>query len=257
MAIITLTTDWGTSDYYLAAVKGTILSYLPDATIVDISNHIPQYDLAGAAFNLRNCYRNFPQGSLHIIGVNTEESIETPHIVAKMNGHYFVGCDNGVFSMLFDEFPEEVIEIEVPQDSDFFTFSTRDRFVKVAVHILKGGDLDSLGGRREFINQRMLFQPTVTETAIKGLVMHIDAYGNLITNISYKLFKQASKNRTFEIYFNSYRIRKIHTQYREVGVPELVALFGSHNFLEIAINQGSAATLCGMMRNSPVYINFL
>jgi hypothetical protein len=256
MAIITLTTDWGTSDYYLAAVKGTILSFLPQTTIIDISHHIPQYDLSSAAFTLRNCYRNFPSGSLHIIGVNTEESIETPHVVIHHNDHYFIGCDNGIFSMLFDEIPSEIVEIEVPQDSDLFTFSTKDRFVKVAVHILQGGYLDDLGGRRSFINQRMLFQPTVSELSIKGLVMHVDSYGNLITNIPQKLFKQVSKNRPFEIYFNAYRIKELHTQYREVDVPELVALFGSHGYLEIAINQGNAASLCGMSRNSAVYINF-
>jgi len=256
MAIITLTTDWGTSDYYLAAVKGTILSFLPQTTIIDISNHIPQYDLSSAAFTLRNCYRNFPSGSLHIIGVNTEESIETPHVVIHHNDHYFIGCDNGIFSMLFDEIPSEIVEIEVPQDSDLFTFSTKDRFVKVAVHILQGGYLDDLGGRRSFINRRMLFQPTVSELSIKGLVMHVDSYGNLITNIPQKLFKQVSKNRPFEIYFNAYRIKELHTQYREVDVPELVALFGSHGYLEIAINQGNAASLCGMSRNSAVYINF-
>lgn len=256
MAIITLTSDWGTADYYLAAVKGAILSRLPNATIVDISHHIHHFDLAGAAFTLRNCYRNFPQGTLHIVGVNTEESIENPHIALKANGHYFIGCDNGLFSMLLDEEPEEIVEIEVPQDSDFFTFSTRDRFVKVAVHILNGEPLDALGDRREKVNQKILFQPTVTDDAIKGLVMHIDAYGNLITNISHKLFKKVSRNRQFEVYFNTYKLKKIHTGYMDVPVPELVALFGSHGYLELAINQGNAATLCGMFRSSPVYINF-
>ncbi len=257
MGIITLTTDWGTSDYYLAAVKGSILSMLPGASIIDISHHIPQYDLSAAAFTLRNCYRNFPEGSIHIIGVNTEESIETPHVVIHHNNHYFIGCDNGVFSMIFDNTPTEIVEIEVPQDSDLFTFSTKDRFVKVAIHIMRGGQMDDLGGRRSQINSRMLFQPTVSDTSIKGLVLYVDSYGNLITNISHKLYKQVSKNRPFEIYFNAYRIKELHTQYREVDVPELVALFGSHGFLEIAINQGNAASLCGMARNSAVYINFL
>lgn len=256
MAIITLTSDWGTSDYYLPAVKGAILSQLPQVSIIDISHHIRQFDLESAAFTLRNCYRHFPEGSIHIIGINTEESIENPHVVVKANGHYFIGTDNGIFSMIFGDQPIEMVELDIPMDTDYFTFSTRDRFVKAAVLISKGEPLASLGEPRETPNARMLFQPTVSQNHIKGMIIHIDAYENLITNISESLFKAERKNRKFEIYFSGYRIRKISSAYTDQAVAELVALFGSHGMLEIAINHGKAASLCGMERTNSIDVNF-
>ncbi len=257
MAIITLTSDWGTSDYYLAAVKGTILSQLPEAVIVDISHHIKQFDLEGAAFTLRNCYRQFPKGTIHIVGVNTEESIENPHVVIKVNGHIFIGADNGIFSMIFGDAPVEAVELDIPLDSDFFTFSTRDRFVKAAILLIRGEPLSSLGEPRHKLSPRILFQPTVSQNSIKGMVIHVDAYENLITNIPEKLFREQRNGRKFEIYFSGYRINKICTAYTDEGVAELLALFGSHGLLEIAINHGRAASLCGMERTNPVDINFL
>lgn len=256
MAIITLTSDWGTSDYYLAAVKGTILSQLPDAIIVDISHHIKQFDIEGAAFTIRNSYKSFPPGTIHIVAINTEESIEHPHIAIRSGDHFFIGTDNGIFSMILGDTIDEAAEIDIPQDSDFFTFSTRDRFVKAAVQLAKGIAVADLGEARKQITPRILFEPVSGPDQIKGMIMHIDAYENAITNIPYKLFKSIRKQRQFEIYFAGYRIQKIQTGYMDVGVADLLALFGTHGMLEIAINQGKAASLCGLERYTPVSIRF-
>ncbi|HMM12229.1 MAG TPA: SAM-dependent chlorinase/fluorinase [Bacteroidales bacterium] len=257
MSIITLTSDWGTSDFYLAAVKGTILSSLPEVTIVDVSHHIRSFDLESAAFTLRNCFRSFPRGTVHIVAINTEESINHPHVVMKFEGHYFIGADNGVFSMIFgDAQPEEVVEINVLQDSGYFTFSTRDRFAKVAVLLLKNTPLAELGVPRQSITRKFLFEPVVSGNVIRGQVTHIDAYENAITNISSQLFKREQRNRKFEIYFAGYRITKIDKGYQDVGVADLVAIFGTHGMLEIAINQGKAASLCGLERTTQVTVTF-
>ncbi|KAF0130571.1 MAG: hypothetical protein FD155_1381 [Bacteroidetes bacterium] len=257
MAIITLTSDWGTSDYYLAAVKGTILSQLPDAVIIDISHHIKQFDIEAAAFTVRNSYKSFPPGTIHIVSVNTEESIEHPHIAIRSGDHFFIGTDNGIFSMILGDAIDEAAEIDIPQDSDFFTFSTRDRFVKAAVQLSKGVPVASLGEPREKITHKLLFEPVTGTDHLKGMVMHIDAYENAITNIPYKLFKEIRKQRPFEIYFAGYRLQKIQTGYMDVGVADLLAIFGTHGMLEIAMNQGKAASLCGLERNTPVSIRFL
>ena len=127
MAIITLTSDWGSSDYYAAAVKGEILSQLPNATIVDITHEIAPFDSIGAGFALRNCYPSFPEGTIHIIAVETVEDRKTPHIVVKAHGQYFIGTDNGVFRQIFNEF-EEAYCITALQDSPSFNFCERDRF---------------------------------------------------------------------------------------------------------------------------------
>ena len=258
MSIITLTSDWGTSDYYLAAVKGTILSQLPDVNIVDISHHIQAFDVEGAAFTIRNSYQSFPSGTVHIIGLNSEESLESPHVIVQVAGQYFIGADNGIFSMMFEpDQIEAIIEIDIPQDSVFFTFSSRDRFAKVAVQIIKGTPLDDLGEAVENCNRRILFQPTTSANSITGLVIYVDAYENLITNISEKLFRKLKNGRSFEIYTSGYRLRKIHSGYMDVGTADLVAIFGSHGMLEIAINQGKASSLCGIGRNASVAITFL
>lgn len=256
MAIITLTSDWGTSDYYLAAVKGTILTQLPGAVIVDISHHIKQFDLEAAAFTVRNSYKNFPPGTIHIVAVNTEESIEHPHVAIRSGDHYFIGTDNGIFSMILGEAIHEAAEIDIPQDSDFFTFSTRDRFVKAAVQLARGVPVSSLGEAREKITSKLLFEPVSGPDYIKGMVMHIDAYENAITNIPFKLFKEIRRQKAFEIYFAGYRLQKIQTGYMDVGVADILAIFGTHGMLEIAMNQGKAASLCGLERYTPVSIRF-
>ena len=143
MAIITLTSDWGTSDYYTAAVKGVILSQIPNATIVDISHEISHYNIAEAGFIMRNCYRNFPDGTIHILAVETIESDQNPHVVVKAKGQYFVGTDNGIFSHILDNEFDEAVYIDVEQDTNLYTFSTRDRFAKVAIMIAKGEPLKS------------------------------------------------------------------------------------------------------------------
>ncbi len=257
MAIITLTSDWGTSDYYLAAVKGAIYSQLPDAIIVDISHDIKHFDLEGAAFTLRNCYKNFPKGTVHIIGINSEESVDIPHIALESNGYFFIGADTGIFSMILDQQADQMYHLDIPSDTGFFTFSERDRFVKAAVHLSKKLPLSQLGDPYEQLNAKLLFQPTTDGQSIKGLVVYIDSYENLITNISERLFRTEQRGRTFEILFSIYKIRHIRTSYLDVSVPDYLALFGSHGFLEIAINQGNAASLLGMERNSPVQVNFL
>lgn len=256
MAIITLTSDWGTKDYYLAAVKGRILSQLPDVTIVDISHDIPAFDKNCAAFTVRNCFNNFPKGTVHIIAVESEESIENPHVAISAYGHYFIGTDNEMFSMLLDNHFDEMVTIDIPLDTDYYTFSTRDRFVKAAVHLIQGGCLSDLGQPHDNLNKCLLFQPTSNGQSITGMVVYIDSYGNGITNISNKLFNDEAKGRKFEIYVNNYRITAIRTGYLDVPDSCLLALFGTHGFLEIAICRGNASSLCGIRMNSQVTIRF-
>src|SRR5512138_1750299 len=145
MAIITLTSDWGLRDHYIGSVKGAILRQHPEAVIVDISHLVEPFNLNQAAFIIRNSYRSFPKGTIHILGINEEASIETPHTLVLHEGHYFIGADNGIFSLIFDEKPEQILEIDVVQDSDYYTFPSRDVFAKVACHIAQGLPYEELG----------------------------------------------------------------------------------------------------------------
>lgn len=256
MAIITLTSDWGQADYYVAAVKGAIFSALPDATVIDITHNIEPWDIASAAFIIRNCYKNFPEGTIHIIAVETEESADKPHIALKADGHYFIGTDNDIFSLILGDLPYEAVTIEVIQDSDFFTFTTRDRFVKVAAMIAKGLPFNEIGKPYPQIRKCVTFQPTIDGNSIHGIVTFVDSYENIVTNITKELFDKVRNGRNFEIRIGKYSIDKVCRSYTEVAIPDIVALFGTHGFLEIAINHGKAASLLGLSRDSSVDIIF-
>ena len=258
MAIITLTSDWGIADYYSAAVKGVILSQIPNATIVDISHEVAHYDIAQAGFIIRNCYRNFPEGTIHILAVETIESDQNPHVVVKAHGQYFVGTDNGIFSHILDNEFDEAVYIDIEQDTNLYTFSTRDRFAKVAVMIAKGEPLSNIGARREQLNDGGLFCATVKNNIIEGIVMHVDAYENLITNISKSLFEEVGKGRDFVIKVKGdlYTIEEISDCYDDVDPLDPVALFGTHGFLELALNHARMSSLWGLDVRSTIQVVF-
>ncbi len=257
MAIITLTTDWGLKDHYTGAVKGAILSLLPDVTIIDITHEIPTFDIEPASFVIKNCYNNFPKGTIHIIGINTEASLETPHIAVLYDGHYFIGADNGFFSLIFKKKPEKIIELTITQDSDYFTFSTRDVFVKAACLIIKGSKLEDLGIEKNSLNEQFHLNPVIEANAIKGNVIYIDSYENVITNITEELFHEVCKGRTFSISFRSgYEINSFSHAYKDVDPGEKLALFGSSGHMEIAINLGNASSLLGLKMKDSVRIDF-
>lgn len=257
MPIITLTSDWGLKDHYLAAVKGSILKRLPVCTIVDISHSIPPFNIEQAAFVVKNAYPYFPDGTIHIIGINTEESDKLPHTVIEIDNQFFIGTDNGIFSLIFDKQPDRILELNIPQDSDFFTFSTRDRFVKAAIHIAQNKPLKELGEAKSKLNEKMLFKPVTDQNNIKGHVLYIDGYQNIITNIEESLFKEIGRGRKFSILFRTYTITKISKSYTDVAPGEIVALFDSNRYLEIAMNQGNAAGLLGLDYKDMVRIEFI
>jgi S-adenosyl-L-methionine hydrolase (adenosine-forming) len=255
MPIVTLISDWGLKDHYLGAVKGALHQQVPGTEIVDISHTIQPFNLNQAAFILRNSYKNFPEGTIHIIGINTEASIETPHTLVVKDGHYFIGADNGIFPLIFSK-PDSVIELDVIQDSDYFTFSARDVFVKVAAHIASGKPLEALGRPRKGVVTKISFQPAVSENLIRGTVIYIDNYENAFTNITEEFFRSIVKNRKFVITFRSttYRITRLSKSYKDVVEGEMLALFSTTGHLEIAINQGKASSLLGLKIDQPVLI---
>jgi S-adenosylmethionine hydrolase len=248
MAILTLTSDWGTKDYYASAVKGKILSLFPDATIVDITHEIEPFNSIEAAYIIKNTYKNFPDGTIHLIGMNTEESMDHPHTVVYYDNHYFIGTDDGIFSSIFERKPEKIIEMEILQDTENFTFSSRDRFVKAAIHLLEGKPIEELGSNRTELTEKLLFEPVVNKDSISGIVMHIDRYNNLITNISKELFEKVVGKKKFTISLRSSSVSKISKSYDDVPEGEIVALFASNGMLEIAMNRGKAAPLLGVER---------
>lgn len=264
MPIITLTTDMGLRDHYVAMVKGAILSQLPEVLIVDVSHSIKPFDNAQAAYVLRNAYTAFPAGTIHIVGVNPELDRNTFHVVVKHNGHYFVGADNGIFPLVFDGAADEAYELTMKLDDDHVAFPTKSVFVKAACHLARGGMPATIGRKISALRERIGFQPATDETSIRGRVVYIDGYGNLMTNVKRPLFDEVGRGRPFRIGFghSADDITRIHTTYGDVSDGVCLAFFNANGHLEIAVNKGvegsggGAARLLGLRENDTVRIDF-
>ncbi len=254
MGIITLTTDLGNKDYYLSTVKGKIYSMDSNIKLVDISNEIPPFDLNQTCYALENAFPHFPEGSVHIIGVHPSKYDRVRHLACLYRGQYFIGADNGIFSLLFDEKPEKIHQIESgAAEGDDPIFEIRETFTVAAVHLAAGGAIEDLGERGLILTERQRLRPIVNPHVIKGHVINIDSYENAITNITRDMFLDTVGDRNFEIYANpTTTFNAIQRHYNDVPIGEIVALFGSNGNLEIGINQfnhennGGASSLLGM-----------
>lgn len=258
MPIITLTTDLGLKDHYVGIVKGNILKRHQEAIIVDITHEIPPFNILQAAFTLKNSYAEFPDGSIHIVGVNPESSHESEHLVVKHNGHYFIGGNNGIFPLMFEEQLTDAYELTLGPTVQSHTFPTKEIYAQAACHIAKGGTLEMLGRKTDSIIEKTLFRAVSMGDIIKGMVIHVDHYGNIITNIEETFFKAFGQNRDFSIEFRngSYDITEISKAYSDVAEGEKLALFSSANLLEIGINQGNASKLLGLKNLDTVRVKF-
>lgn len=259
MPIITLTTDMGSRDYYVAGIKGAIYKELPDAVVVDISHDVKPWDILQASFIIKNAYADFPSGTVHIIGVDTELHPDKPHVAILYDGHYFIGADNGVFSLMFDKIPEKIVELNLAHNAKVLTFPTRDIFVKAACHILRGGTLEVIGKEKEGgLRQLAIGKPATDEHTIFGKVIYVDNYENVICNINAQTFKEISKGRPFTIYKGrtNFTIEKIANTYRDVDEGEILVLFNSLGYMEIAMNRGNASGLLGLRAGDQIRITF-
>ena len=260
MAIITLITDLGETDSYLASVKGAIYSQLEEVKIVDISNQIKPFNIQQAAYILRNCFKDFPAETIHIISVDDELSIKNEHLAVKADGHYFIGADNGFFSLLFNEMkPEKIVRLNISLTTNCMTFAVKNIFVPAACHIARGGTMEIIGANiDDFEVKKMELKPVLQKDIIRGAVVHIDSYGNAITNISKNEFEKVQKGRSFTILFGreDEMITKLSKKYKDVTNAEKLALFGENNQLQIAINKGRASQLLGLKLHEIIRIEF-
>jgi S-adenosylmethionine hydrolase len=257
MGIITLTTDLGHSDFYQAALKGSLLNLYPTVNIIDVSHSIPPFDIQQAAFVLKNAYKYFPKKTVHLIGIDSVYNKNTRYLAIKHQGYYFVGTDNGIFSLLFDEAPEEAVELTVIQDLKFLHFPLTDIFAKAAVYLAKGGKLSDIGNPISQIEQRAVIQPVIDNNTIRGRVIYVDSFQNVITNITKDLFTEVQNNRSFTLHFRrNETINQLSWHYNEVPEGEKLCLFGISNHLEIAINKGNASSLLGLHIGDIVSVSF-
>jgi len=255
MPIITLTTDFGTKDHSAAAVKGAIFSELPEANIVDITHEVPPFHIQEGAYIIKNAYKNFPKGSIHIIGIESEATPENKHIAVLLDGHYFICADNGIISLITSEFnPEKSVEIVLP-DTVINNFPELSVFARVACHLLRGGTLEVIGKPLRETKKLTGTSPMSNQggNQIIGSVIYIDNYGNVITNISQNYFEKIQKGRKFTITARRVTFNTIYKRYSDAinfTVEKMkreedgkqIALFNSCGYLELAIYKSNPET---------------
>lgn len=254
MAIITFMSDFGHRDHYVAAVKAKIWSINPSVNIVDITHSIEHFNIPHAAFVLRSVFRDFPEGTVHLVSVNSPTKLKDKMIAVKMEGHYFVGADTGIFSLLSDQ-TIEAVELK-PEAGYLAVFPERSLLASVAVSLANGTSISDLGNPVDGVRRMLNRQLRITKDQIGGHVIHVDNYGNLITNISKEVFQKIGNQRSFVIHFGMETLDTIVNSYDSVDNGDCLAVFNGNGYLEIAISQGNAAGLLGLEYDSPVMIGF-
>src|SRR6202008_1136381 len=177
----------------------------------------------------------FPENTVHLIGIDTVYNEETRYLAIKYKNHYFVGADNGIFSLMFDKQPDEIVELNIMQDLKFLHFPLADIFVKTACHLADGGRLKDIGLVVTGIEKKMNLQPVIEKNMIKGVVIYIDSFQNVITNNTKEFFNQVQQGRHFTLSFKrNETISHLSWYYNEVPEGEKLRLFGIRHHLGIA-----------------------
>jgi len=245
--IVALLTDFGTRDHYAGTMKGVVLGICPDATLVDVSHDVPPHDVLSASLELAACYRYFPAGTVFLVVVDPGVGSARRPLAAEAGDYRFVAPDNGVLTAVFKETaPRRVVELterRFARPTVSRTFEGRDRFAPAAGWLAKGTELKALGRGVSDYLRLPIADPSVGERDIRGEVLRLDRFGNLITNIDRRSFDRLGRpgEAVIEIRAGEHLVGRLVTTYAEIAPGEVCSLFGSTDHLEIAANSASAA----------------
>jgi S-adenosyl-L-methionine hydrolase (adenosine-forming) len=258
MNVISLITDFGQNDNFVGVIKGVILSINPNAKIVDICHEVKPHDILTGAFLLKSSFKYFPKGSLHLVVVDPGVGSERKKLLVKTKDYFFVAPDNGVLSpALKDQVSSKIIEIT---NKNYFlkptsdTFHGRDIFAPTAAYLSKGEDFSKFGKRIKSIKELRLPQVQMAAERLIGEVIYIDRFGNLVSNIGKEILGRFIKNKKFKIFIKNKTIDKLSHSYTEGTYLKPLALIDSFNYLEIALNRGSACNYLKAKKGTEVIL---
>jgi len=260
MAVITLTTDFGTRDWFAGTMKGVILRLNPRAALVDLTHDIPAGDIRGAAFALAAAWRFFPRGTIHVAVVDPGVGSARKAIAVQTPDCFFVGPDNGVLSLALAG--QKIVAIRRLENEKFFlkplsrTFHGRDIFAPVAGHLSRGVPLRKLGPESKTFEKLVWPQPRRRGNRIEGEVIYLDRFGNAITNIEDRLLAGTKHLAICEVFGKHRRVCQLKDFYQAVPAKKPIALFGSSGYLEIAVNGGSATKTLGLHLGKRVVVRW-
>ncbi|MCC6723532.1 MAG: SAM-dependent chlorinase/fluorinase [Saprospiraceae bacterium] len=253
MQIVSLTTDFGLDDYYVALMKGALLRQNATLQIVDISHNIKQFDIVQGAFVLKNTYPSFPEGTIHVITVNNSQEGRS-FICFQQEGQYFIGPDNGVFSLIFPNLPD-AWRLDPVEESPF---SIQTAIAEAVAHIAAGKPIYEVGLPAGEVVQRIALQPVISTSQIRGSVIYVDHYENVTINITKELFEKVRNGRRFAVFFKrNDPITILCQHYTDAPVGEPLCLFNAAGLLEISVSMGTASSLLGLKLDDMVQVDFI
>ncbi len=259
MPIITLTSDFGDTDHFVAAMKGVILSIAPRATLVDISHQVAPFEIMEGAFTLAEASRHFPNKTIHLGVVDPGVGSARRPILVEAGGQYFLGPDNGLLSMVYGR--AEHCKVRHVSNSKFFrqqvstTFHGRDIFAPVAAHLAKGTRPSAFGPLIDDYLRPAVDRPVRTDKrSWTGAVLKVDRFGNLITNLNVDEFPTV-RERPFVLIAGVHPVEKLLPTFSDGPLGEAFVVIGSSGFLEVAVNQGSASAKLGCRAGTPVELS--
>src|SRR5215467_6822225 len=247
--IITLTTDFGLSDPFVGIMKGVIFGIAPGAQVVDITHDIGSYDVLEGAFLIESAYRYFPEGTVHVVVVDPGVGSARRPIAAAAHGHVFVGPDNGVLSAVLGSEVYQITNRDLFLRSVSHTFHGRDIFSPVAAHLVKGLPIDAVGPRIMDFIKKQFPAPRFSGDRVLGTVLRVDKFGNIITNL-----RREDLRRGFTIRVAGLPITRFYSNFSEAEPGQFFALEGSTGFIELALNQGSAADKLQVRRGTEIEV---
>jgi S-adenosyl-L-methionine hydrolase (adenosine-forming) len=255
VSVITLTTDFGASDWFVGTMKGVIASLAPKTTVVDLTHGLPPGDIRGGAFALAASYRFFPKGTIHVVVVDPGVGSRRKAIAVRTDKYIFVGPDNGVLSWALTK--ERIRAIHALENEARFlrpvsqTFHGRDVFAPVAAHLSRGVPIQKFGPALKDFARMPWPEPKVRRGRIEGEVVYIDRFGNAITNLESGVLRNPSE-ASCEIHAQRRQVCPVRSHFQAVAPKSPVALAGSSGFLEIAVNGGSAEQALGVRMGTRV-----
>jgi len=252
MPVITLTTEWKPDDIYYGIIKGKLSSMSPGTIIIDNAGNIPSFNISRASFIIRNTYNNYPKGSVHIICVHSEAHKDQDHLVVRAKDHFFVGTDNGIFNLILNSDPDEVVQLDHLETSDELEI-----FARAASDLIAGKKASDLGNIVKTLSERVPLRATIDKDVIIGSIIFIDSYGNAISNITREIFYRVFENKAYRILIQSNKnyTDQISLKYSDVPVGEMLARFNQLDLLEISINGADVSELLSLSIGSVLRVD--
>jgi S-adenosylmethionine hydrolase len=257
--VIALLSDFGSKDHYVGTMKAVILGICPDVTLVDITHEIAPHDVLDGALELAAAYRFFPAGTIFLAVVDPGVGSARRGIAAEVADYRFISPDNGLLTAVIRDVPPrkivELTERRYARPTVSRTFEGRDRFAPAAAWLAKGIQLPALGRNLAMLQRVDIPQPVISDESIRGAVLRVDRFGNLVTNIDRRAFEKFARDAAVQIAAGGATVGRLVATYADIQNGEVCALFGSTDHLELAANAGSAAARLGLTRGADVVIS--